>query len=239
MRKFNFSEFIWFLILVCFEYLIIKMYLNEKIFLIISKDMKAYVILAIGLLFFILIMQFFNVFKVSTRQNFKFGYLIFIFALIIINATNGLNINEVSLSLKGVKLYHDKHKESEINHIHTHEHLNREDSLVFTDKNFHSSVEELIAHLEDFVGKEISIEGLLYVSELYEEEEFAITQIDMTCCLVDSVYLGVLCKGDLPDLKSGSQIKVKGLVERKKIKNNFGEEIEIPFINVFYTDTLQ
>ncbi|MDU4830347.1 MAG: hypothetical protein E6X64_11850, partial [Clostridium perfringens] len=90
-----------------------------------------------------------------------------------------------------------------------------------------------------FVGKEISIEGLLYVSELYEKEEFAITQIDMTCCIADSVYLGVLCKGDLPDLKNGSEIKVKGLVESKKIKNSAGEEIEIPFINVFYTDTLQ
>ena len=53
MRKFNFSEFIWFLILFCFEYLIVKMFMSEKIFLIISRDMKAYVILAIILLFLI------------------------------------------------------------------------------------------------------------------------------------------------------------------------------------------
>ena len=223
MRKFNFSEFIWFLILFCFEYLIVKMFMSEKIFLIISRDMKAYVILAIILLFLILVIQFFNIFKTSTRRSFKGGYLIFIFALFILNIANGLNINQVSLNLKGVKLYHDRHKESEHNHLHS----------------FHSSLEELILHLEDFVGKEISIEGLLYVSELYEKEEFAITQIDMTCCIADSVYLGVLCKGDLPDLKNGSEIKVKGLVESKKIKNSAGEEIEIPFINVFYTDTLQ
>ena len=215
MRKFNFSEFIWFLILFCFEYLIVKMFMSEKIFLIISRDIKAYVILAIILLFLILVIQFFNIFKTSTRRSFKGGYL------------------------KGVKLYHDRHKESEHNHLHSDEKLNSNEALVFTEKNFHSSLEELILHLEDFVGKEISIEGLLYVSELYEKEEFAITQIDMTCCIADSVYLGVLCKGDLPDLKNGSEIKVKGLVESKKIKNSAGEEIEIPFINVFYTDTLQ
>ncbi|MCG4545925.1 hypothetical protein L0O91_12450, partial [Clostridium perfringens] len=177
--------------------------------------------------------------KTSTRRSFKGGYLIFIFALVILNIANGLNINQVSLNLKGVKLYHDRHKESEHNHLHPDEKLNSNEALVFTEKNFHSSLEELILHLEDFVGKEISIEGLLYVSELYEKEEFAITQIDMTCCIADSVYLGVLCKGDLPDLKNGSEIKVKGLVESKKIKNSAGEEIEIPFINVFYTDTLQ
>ncbi|ELU5588381.1 hypothetical protein SCB17_002874 [Clostridium perfringens] len=239
MRKFNFSEFIWFLILFCFEYLIVKMFMSEKIFLIISRDMKAYVILAIILLFLILVIQFFNIFKTSTRRRFKGGYLIFIFALVILNIANGLNINQVSLNLKGVKLYHDRHKESEHNHLHSDEKLNSNEALVFTEKNFHSSLEELILHLEDFVGKEISIEGLLYVSELYEKEEFAITQIDMTCCIADSVYLGVLCKGDLPDLKNGSEIKVKGLVESKKIKNSAGEEIEIPFINVFYTDTLQ
>ena len=43
----------------------------------------------------------------------------------------------------------------------------------------------------------------------------------------------------LANVKNGSEIKVKGLVESKKIKNSAGEEIEIPFINVFYTDTLQ
>ncbi|MDU7964456.1 MAG: hypothetical protein E7J22_09600 [Clostridium perfringens] len=180
------------------------MFMSEKIFLIISRDMKAYVILAIILLFLLLVIQFFNIFKTSTRRNFKGGYLIFIFALVILNIANGLNINQVSLNLKGVKLYHDRHRESEHNHLHSNEELNNTEALVFTEKNFHSSLEELILHLEDFVGN-----------------------------------LGVLCKGDLPDLKNGSEIKVKGLVESKKIKNSAGEEIEIPFINVFYTDTLQ
>ncbi len=78
--------------------------------------MKAYVILAIILLFLILVIQFFNIFKTSTRRSFKGGYLIFIFALVILNIANGLNINQVSLNLKGVKLYHDRHKESEHNH---------------------------------------------------------------------------------------------------------------------------
>lgn len=239
MRKFNFSEFIWFLILFCFEFIIIKMLLNEKIFLIISRDMKAYMILATIILFLLLIIQFFNIFKASTRKFFKAGYIIFIFALVILNIANGLNINQVSLSLKGVKLYHDRHKDLSHNHSHSHDAVNIEEALVFTEENFHNSVEELIIHLDDYIGKEISIEGLLYVSDLYEKGEFAITQIEMTCCIVDSTYLGVLCEGDLPDLANGSEIKVKGLVESKAIKNNAGEEIKIPLINIFYTDTLQ
>ena len=128
--------------------------------------------MSIILLFLILVIQFFNIFKTSTRRSFKGGYLIFIFALVILNIANGLNINQyVSLNLKGVKLYHDRHKESEHNHLHSNEKLNSNEALVFTEKNFHSSLEELILHLEDFVGgKEISIEGLLYVSELYEKK---------------------------------------------------------------------
>lgn len=239
MRKFNFGEFIWFLILFCFEFIIIKMLRSEKIFLIISREMKAYVILAIIILFLLLVIQFFNIFKVSTRRIFKIGYIIFIFALIILNIASGLNINQVSLSLKGVKLYHDRHKDLSHDHSHSHDALNSKEALVFTEENFHNSVEELIIHLDDYMGKEISIEGLLYVSDFYEKGEFAITQIEMTCCIVDSTYLGVLCKGDLPDLANGSEIKVKGIVESKTIKNNAGEEVKVPLINTIYTDTLQ
>ena len=90
-----------------------------------------------------LVIQFFNIFKTSTRRSFKGGYLIFIFALVILNIANGLNINQVSLNLKGVKLYHDRHKESEHNHLHSDEKLNSNEALVFTEKNFHSSLEEM------------------------------------------------------------------------------------------------
>lgn len=239
MRKFNFSELVWFLILVCFEYIIFKMLISEKIFLLISTDMRKYIFLAIAIIFLLIIIQFFNIFTFSSRRIFKGGYFIFIFALTMLMITNRLNINEVSLNLKGVKLYHEKHEIGEHEHLHSHEDLEALETLVLTEENFHNTIEGLIVHLDEFIGKEISIEGLFYKSNDYEESEFAITQIEMTCCIVDSTYLGVLCKGDMPNLENGDEVKVKGIVQSKIIKNSLGEEIKIPVINIFYADTLQ
>ena len=238
MRKFNFSEFIWFLILVCFEVLLFKMIINEKIFLIISINMKKYILLALVILLLLIIIQFFNIFKVSSRRIFKKGYLIFIFALILLFLTNGLNITEVSLNLKGVKFYHENHE------IHKHKHykanydLNELEALVLSERNFHDSIEELIVHLDGLIGKEISIEGLFYKSNNYEKNEFAITQIEMNCCIVDSTYLGILCSGDVPNINNGEMVKVKGIIQSKIIKDSSGNEVKIPYINVVYADTL-
>lgn len=239
MRKFNFSELVWFLILVSFEFIIFKMLVSEKIFLLISNDMKKYIYLALFIIFLLIVIQFFNIFTFSSRRIFKGGYLIFIFALLMLMITNGLNINKVSLNLKGVKLYHEKHEIGEHEHSHSHEDIEELETLVLTEENFHNSIEGLIVHLDEFIGKEISIEGLFYKSNEYEESEFSITQIEMTCCIVDSTYLGVLCKGDMPNLENGDEVKAKGIVKSKIIKNSSGEEIEIPVINVFYADTLQ
>lgn len=239
MRKFNFSELIWFLILVCFEVVMFKMLIDGKMFLLISNDMKKYIYLALVIILLLMSIQFFNIFTFQSRKIFKGGYLIFIFALIMLMITDGLNINQVSLNLKGVKLYHERHEVSEHEHLHSHEDLETLESLVITEENFHNTVESLIVHLDDFIGKEISIEGLFYKSKDYEESEFAITQIEMTCCIVDSNYLGILCKGDMPDLSNGKEVKVKGIVQSKIIKSYSGEEIKIPVINIFYADTLQ
>lgn len=239
MRKSNFSEFIWFLILVFFEGLLFKMLISERIFLIISINMKKYIWLALFILLILIIIQFFNIFSFSSRKMFKGGYLIFIFALGMIFLANSLNINEVSLNLKGVKLSHESHEMNEHEHSHSHENLNELETLVLSEENFHNSIEELIAHLDEFIGKEISIEGLFYKNKDYAESEFAITQIDMNCCIVDSTYLGVLCSGDMPNINNGQEVKVKGIVQSKIIKDSSGREVRVPFINIFYADTLQ
>ena len=238
MKKFNLGEFIWFVFIFILEYLIIKMTMNEKMFLIVSRDMKIYIILALIILSLILVVQFFNIFKPSTRKNFKGGYFVFIFALITLNIAMNLDLREISLDLKGVQLYHYGHKEKD-SHNHFLEEEKEREALVFTEENFHGLLEELIINLDEFLGKEISMEGLFYLDSQYEEDEFAITQIDMTCCIVDSMYLGVMCRGDVPKVKNGSEIKVKGIIEEKEVENLKGEKIRVPLINVFYTDTLQ
>lgn len=239
MRKFNFSEFIWFLILVCFEGLFFKMLISEKIFLIISSNMKKYIWLALIILLLLIIIQFFNIFKVSSRRIFKKGYLIFIFALLLLFLTNSLNINGISLNLKGVKFYHENHEIHQHKHYKSNYDLNELEALVLSERNFHNSIEELIIHLDGLIGKEISIEGLFYKSNHYEKNEFAITQIEMNCCIVDSTYLGVLCSGDMPNINNGEEVKVKGIVQSKIIKDSSGKEFKIPYINIFYVDTLK
>ena len=134
------------------------------------------------------------------------------------------------MEFKGVNLYHENH----MNTLHKHdEHVKRinKDIISIGKDNFHSSLEEIINHIDEYVGKEITIEGLVYNDSKYENK-FIVTSIDMNCCIVDSTYLGILCDYKGINIETGITALVKGKIEKVKITSNYGKDIWIPMIKV-------
>ncbi|MPQ42576.1 DUF1980 domain-containing protein [Clostridium tarantellae] len=236
MKRFNLNEFIWFLILCGLLFLILNLVLTGEIFLLINIKMKKYIILAILIIFILSIVQFNQIFTIPPRGRIKLGYIIFIIALVFLAILPKVNILKTSLDFKGVKLYHDKHVNKDHLKKENHE-LLKSEKLILKKDNFHEGLEIIMHELDNFLGKEIYIEGIIYEDEFYKDK-FILTDIDMNCCIVDSSYLGVLCKKNSNiNVSNGEYVRLKGKLDKILIKDTNNKEIWVPLIYVHNLNT--
>lgn len=229
MKRFNINEFIWFLILgVMFVLLAYSVY-TEKIFLIVNSDMRVYVYIAMFIIALMMVIQCQKIFTISARGGVKFGYLIFVFSIICLWYMTKIDIVKTSLEFKEVNLYHELHSNSSHNEEH-HIHCIDDERIVINNDNFHERLEELIHHVDEYVGKEVEITGIVYNDSKYEDK-FIVTNLDMNCCIVDSSYLGVLCKDNIK-LENGTEVTVQGKISKVNIEDIRGNKIVVPLIEV-------
>lgn len=230
MKRFNLNEFIWFLLLGFNLIFLTYAVYTEKIFLIINSDMRVYTYIAIGIIALILIIQIFKIFTIPSRGGIKKGYLIFVFSSICLVSIMKVDIVKTSLEFKEVNLYHELHSNDLHNESH---HINciDENSLIINNDNFHERLEELIHHVDEYVGKNVEISGIVY-NDSKHKDNFIITNLQMNCCIVDSSYLGVLCEKNNLKLENGEAITVSGVVNKVSIKDRNDNIIWVPMIEV-------
>lgn len=228
MKRFNMNEFIWFLILGCNLIFLSYGVYTEKIFLIVNSDMRNYVYIAIGIITLMLMVQYPKIFTISARGGIKAGYLIFIFSAVCLWSMTQIDIIKTSLEFKEVNLYHELHANNSHEESH-HIHCIDGDVITVNNDNFHERLEELIHHVDEYVGKEIEITGVVYNDSKYNDK-LILTNLDMNCCIVDSSYLGVLCENDNIRLENGTEITVHGKINKTSIKDNNGNVIWVPLI---------
>lgn len=210
MRRFNFNQFIWFIILLSLFLTIGFLFITGKIFLLVSEKMKIYIILTIVFLFIMLIVQFPRIFTIPSRGGIKKGYFFFFIFISAMVLVLNIDILKSSLLMKGVTIEHRSHSHGS---GHNHSLVMKEDSIIVEKDNFHKSIEAINESLDSYIGKEIIIEGLLY-NETVEVGDFIITEIDMNCCMVDSSFIGITCTGEnYENFKTGDYVKAKGILK--------------------------
>lgn len=230
MRKFNINEFVWLSILSLNLTILSYLLITEKVFLIINSGTRIYIYIAIAIIMLMILAQFKNVFTVSTRAKFKGGYYIFLLSLVCLLVVSRVDIVKVSLEFKGVKLYHDSHSNPKHNH-EEHVHYIDEENIIISNENFHEAMEELTAHINEYIGREIEINGVAYIDKKYEGKVI-VTSIQLNCCIVDSNYIGILCDYNKDDIENGQPINVKGVINKTHIKNDNNDTIIIPIVEV-------
>lgn len=212
MKRFNLDQFIWFLILMGLSCILTLMIISGKIFLLIDSGRVISTSIMMIILYALTIVQTTKVFTIPSRSGVKGGYIQFIALIFILIVISFTDIPKVSLEMKGVRLYHNEHLEDD-GHTHSHGNLGETDTIYIKEEIFHEAVEELSAHIDKHMGKNIEIEGRYYDNSM--ENSFVITTLNMNCCIADSEYLGVMCdlknKDDIK-IKNGSKIKVTGII---------------------------
>lgn len=233
MKKFNLNQFIWFCILLALSLIMTYMFVSGKMFLLIDGDRKISTMMMIVILYLLTIVQVTRINTIPSRGGVKTGYIQYVALIAILIIVVFIDIPNTALNMKGVKLYHSEHKHGEYE-SHVHQKLSDNGELVVNSENFHNAIEEITAHMDKYIGKEIAIEGIYYNDEKYPNG-FIITELNMNCCIADSDYLGILCSFneiDSINIKNAESIKVKGKIssfyenDRKLIKIDVFEVIQ-------------
>lgn len=212
MKRFNFNQLIWLLILLGFLISIGFLLFSGKIFLLVAERTKIYIILTLVFFLIMLVMQIAEVFTVPSRGGIKKGYIFFILIIITFIIVSNIDILKNSLIMKGVVVEHNNHHHGS-DHIHHYEAVDKEDNIIVKKDNFHNIIESINENIESFADKEIAIEGLFYEDEV-QIGDYVITQIDMNCCMVDSSFLGITCIGEADtEIKTGDYVKGKGKIK--------------------------
>lgn len=112
--------------------------------------------------------------------------------------------------------------------------LNKEEKkIIVSDDLFGMWYSELYMHMEEYEGYTIVITGyVLKDPETYEENEFAVARLAMTCCVADLAPAGFLCDyREVTGLKEDSWITVEGTLTLNYEDYN-GHKYADPYIAV-------
>lgn len=229
MKRFNFNKFLWLLILIGLLLSIGFLFFSGKIFLLVAEKMNLYIIFTLICLFLFCLMEISEVFTVPSRGGVKRGYIFFVLIIVGFLVVSKIDILKNSLIMKGVVVEHGSHNHGS-GHAHNHDDFQiADDETIIVEKdNFHNAIEIINSHIENYIDKDIIIEGLLYNDDI-NTGDFVITQIDMNCCMVDSSFLGITCIGEVDsEVETGDYVKAKGKI---KIVNYNGHKLGAIEIN--------
>ena len=224
MRRFNINEFLASLILLLLSVFIMISVKTSHINNLVHPRMNKYLIVA-GVIFLVLgIINFKKAFTINYRGRIKLEYIIFVLAItIIIATTNNQNIFNVT-NLKNIKFSTQEIAINEGKHIHE---IN-EGKIELNKDNFYCYLSEIEENLEKYIGRKISIEGLVFFGS---NNEMVIAKTIMSCCLADSQMLGIRCYYNGEKFKQGQMIKLTGIIDKKIIKSKEKSMI-VPYIVV-------
>lgn len=233
MKKFNFNEFIYFLLLACmsggFVYLIVtdsgSFYVGEK--------MNKYIYFSAVLLAVMALFQFQNIFTPKSNNYSTAKYLPIIIAIIIIIISvmhqktfrhaqldnfliNAENINSESIQEKRSLTVDEK-----------------DDSPVSITSDNLEVLEEIQKEPEKFTGREITLEGFVCKEKYFGETQFAIGRTITTCCAADSKITGILADyADSSEINENDWVYVKGSLEFSTINDDDGVSHRVPILRV-------
>ena len=211
MRRFNTEEFIKFIIFITFNVLLCYLLKTGKINGFINPKMSMYIKITVVAIFILALFQFTKIFTVMTRNKFRVSYLMF-FAVILIGFTTVPgNLNGEITDNKGVTIANSNNDSS------ARENINKDitgDVILFQDHNYYENIFKLEGNVQQYIGKKVIIKGFVYKEEGFEENEFVVARMMMSCCAADAQVIGLMCRWDnAPQLNREQWISVEGTLE--------------------------
>lgn len=238
LKRFNFDEFLWFIIIILINLSLIYLMVTGKIEFYIGKKMITYVYVTIVMISIIAIFQLSNVFTPKGGNELKTKILPIILALIL----GAISLNERDM-FKHAELNKEiKENDSQINIGHTHNNnlMNQDnynmnikgDTLIVNEEN-PMILEDIRINPEKYIGKILEIHGFVCKESYLNKNQFIIGRIIMNCCAADSEIVGIIGQyKDCEKLNENEWVSVRGTISYTTISDDDGVSHRVPIIIV-------
>jgi putative membrane protein len=252
VKRFNFNEFLWFIVLILLDLSIIYLVFTGKMDFYIGKKMIKYSYITIVMISIIAIFQFKNVFTSKENSNIKVKLLPIILTLILgvisINKQETFKHIELNKELKESNtssidmksLYEhefdynstqNKNKTNSKDEINTNEN-NKKDILVINEYN-PILLEDIRVNPIKYIGRKLEVHGFVCKESYLNKEQFIIGSIIMSCCAADSKIVGIIGEYDKAyDLNENEKINASGVIESSIIKDDNNVSHRVPIIRI-------
>ena len=234
MKRFNVNEWIWFAILLGFSYYIYDLIATEKIAIFIHPKMMKYVYFSLFVFVLLSIFQARRLFRRSHSTPVKLGYILFIIPLILGFGVNPQGLSADVAAKKGVTINQGKGSISIQKGQPVISDFIQEGMVFFDDGNFAQILEDMMRDIYRYKGNKAVITGFVFREADFDEQEFVVGRLMMTCCAADAQIVGLLSRWeDAKTLKQDQWVRVMGTIDVTNFYDKFlGQEHEVPVIQV-------
>ena len=237
MKRFDFDEFLWFIVLILLDISIVYLLFTGKMNFYIGEKMIKYSYTAILMITILVIVQFKNVFTSKGNSNIKTKLVPIILTLILgtisINTQETFKHNELNKELKGsstsridIKSLYEH--ESDYNAI---ENENNKQDILIVNENNPMVLEDIRVNPKKYIGRKLEIHGFMCKENYLNKNQFIIGRMIMTCCAADSKVVGIIGEYDKAyDINENQNIIVKGTIASSIIKDNNNISHKVPIV---------
>jgi len=91
--------------------------------------------------------------------------------------------------------------------------LQQQQFIQITDNNFIAALREINRYSQDYVGKEVSLSGIIH--KVNDSHEFSLVRYMIVCCASDAMPFGLSGKSDqLANFEEGSWVSMRGVIQK-------------------------
>jgi len=237
LKRFNFDEFLWFIVLILLNLSIIYLVFTGKIDFYIGNNMIKYCYITILMISIITIFQFQNIFTSTGSSKLKTKIIPIILALVLgiisIYKQETFKHNELNKELK-----ESKTSSVDIKYLYEHEldskvskdENNKKETLKINELN-PMVLEDIRLNPEKYIGRKLEVDGFVCKESYLNKNQFIIGRIVMTCCAADSKIVGIIGEYDkVYDLHENEKVMAFGKIGSSIIKDDKNISHTVPVI---------
>ena len=237
MKRFNFDEFLWFIVLILLNLSIIYLVYTRKIEFYIGNKMIKYCYITILMISIIAIFQIRNIFTSTGSSKLKTKLIPIILALVLgivsIYKQETFKHNELNNELK-----ENKTSTIDIKYLYEHEldtNLSKSENIkketLKINEHNPMVLEDIRVNPEKYIGRKLEVDGFVCKESYLNKNQFIIGRIVMTCCAADSKIVGIIGEYDkVYALHENEKIMALGTVGSSIIKDDNNINHTVPVI---------
>lgn len=214
MRRFNFDEFLCFIIFILLDIAIIYLTVTGNIDFYVGKKMIIYIYITILMISIMILFQFQNIFTFKRNSNLKMKLLPIVFTIILgvisVNHQETFKHNELSKEFKENSLDMKYLHEHEFNLRINQKENSKKEILIINETN-PIVLDDIRINPEKYIGRKLEIHGFVCKENYLNKNQFIIGRVIIDCCAADSKVVGIVGEYEKTfDLHENEKIIAKG-----------------------------